>query len=478
MKNFSISVGEVPGSNGNSSRTDGSQTTTHPQQQRPLDAHLLSSRPKQPAEDRVAAAPSPSLMIRRLYLPRMADSATEALAAAMRSVGVDAHVLPPPDVRTLELGSRHLTGDECLPAKVTLGDFLKVVETPGFDPSKTAFLMPKTEGPCRLGQYALCIHKVFRELGHPEVLLVSPTDSDGYRELGDLGPHLARTGWRAVVASDILRKLLLRTRPYECTPGDADTAYSISLNELCKTLEVPGRRPRVHLANLIATLVRMRDRFRAIPARYERGRLLIGIQGEIFCRLEEFSNQQLIRRLEGCGGEAWLSDISEWVWYSNSFEEHGLRHAGRGMSFRMLGAKLRNHIQHADEAALRAPFMEDFSGYEDPEDIDDVLRAGQPYLPHASVNGEMVISAGKVDHFFRKGVDGIIDISPFSCMNGIVSEALYPRQSQEHAGLPVKNFYFDGNGGDMTDDLEIFLELARAYQERKPIPRRYPPCFR
>jgi predicted nucleotide-binding protein (sugar kinase/HSP70/actin superfamily) len=82
-----------------------------------------------------------------------------------------------------------------------------------------------------------------------------------------------------------------------------------------------------------------------------------------------------------------------------------------------------------------------------------------------------------VDYFFRKGVDGIIDISPFSCMNGIVSEALYPRQSQEHGGLPVKNFYVDGNGGGMTDDLEIFLELARAYHGRKPIPRRYPPCF-
>jgi predicted nucleotide-binding protein (sugar kinase/HSP70/actin superfamily) len=90
----------------------------------------------------------------------------------------------------------------------------------------------------------------------------------------------------------------------------------------------------------------------------------------------------------------------------------------------------------------------------------------------------MVISAGKVDYFFRNGVDGIIDISPFSCMNGIVSEALYPRQSQEHAGLPIKNFYFDGKGGNLLHDLEIFLELARAYQARKPHARRYPTWFR
>jgi len=62
-------------------------------------------------------------------------------------------------------------------------------------------------------------------------------------------------------------------------------------------------------------------------------------------------------------------------------------------------------------------------------------------------------------------------------MNGIVSEGLYPRQSAEHAGLPIKTFYFDGTGRDVGQDLEIFLELARTYQRTKPHPRRYPPCF-
>jgi predicted nucleotide-binding protein (sugar kinase/HSP70/actin superfamily) len=89
----------------------------------------------------------------------------------------------------------------------------------------------------------------------------------------------------------------------------------------------------------------------------------------------------------------------------------------------------------------------------------------------------MVLSAGKVDHFFRHGVDGIIDVSPFSCMNGIVSEALYPRMSRDHAGLPIKNVYVDGTGRDLTSELEIFLELARTYQRNKPHPRRHPAVF-
>ncbi len=414
---------------------------------------------------------------RRLYIPRMNDCAAEVMAAAFRSVGIDAVALPPSDARTLELGARYLAGEECLPAKVTLGDFVKIIDGPAFDPKKTAFILAAANGPCRFGQYAPHIRKVFRELGCPDVPLVSPTAEEGYQELGNLGPELARTGWRAIVASDILRKLLLKTRPYEANRGETDAAYALSLKELCATLEKPKHHPGHQLLALTSTLVQIRERFRRVPARYDPERLSIGIQGEIFCRLNDFSNEHLIRQLEGCGGEAWLSDISEWVWYCNGEQEDGLRNNWRKLLFAMLGAKVRDHIQHADEAALRNPFAEDFLGYEEPENMDETLQAGDSYLPHKTTSGEMVLSAGKVDYLFRKGVDGIIDISPFSCMNGIVSEALYPRQSQEHARIPIKNFYFDGKGRDITSDLEIFLELARAYRQRKPHQRVYPPYF-
>jgi predicted nucleotide-binding protein (sugar kinase/HSP70/actin superfamily) len=414
---------------------------------------------------------------RRLYFPRMTDCGVEAFAAVFRSVGIDAVMVPPSDARTLELGARYLAGEECLPAKLTLGDFLKVAEAPGFDPGRTAFMMATAGGPCRFGQYVPHLRKIFRELGYPEVLIVSMASEEGYQDIGSLGADFTRAAWHAVVASDLLRKLVLKTRPYECCPGDTDAAYTCCLRELCTALESREASSRDHLEVLVAALTWIRDRFRAIPARYRVGRLLIGIVGEIFCRLNDFSNDHLIRRLEACGGEAWLSDVSEWVWYCNDDQERLLRLTRRGFSLAMLGAKLRDHVQHADEAALRAPFAEDFAGYEEPEDLDEILRAADRYLPRAGSSGEMVLSAGKVEYLFRKGADGIIDISPFTCMNGIVSEALYPRQSQDHAGIPIKNFYFDGTGEDMTDDLEIFLELARTYQRRKPHPRRYPPWF-
>jgi len=225
---------------------------------------------------------------------------------------------------------------------------------------------------------------------------------------------------------------------------------------------------------LVDTLTRIRDRFHAVPARYEKGRLFIGVQGEIFCRMEEFSNGRLIRHLEACGAKAWLADLLEWVWYSNTCEEQRLRHTSRLCSRAMLKATLRDHAQRLDQQTLQAPFAKDFEGCEEPKGPATLLKAGYAYLPHTGTEGEMVLSAGKVDHYFRHGVDGIIDVSPFSCLNGIVSEALYPRLSQDHAGLPIRNVYVDGTGRDLTSELEIFLELAWTYQRGKPHPRRYP----
>ena len=68
-------------------------------------------------------------------------------------------------------------------------------------------------------------------------------------------------------------------------------------------------------------------------------------------------------------------------------------------------------------------------GYEEPP-IEEILELAWPYLPTGGALGEMVLSVGKAAYLAKHGADGIIDISPFTCMNGIVSEAIYPKLSQ------------------------------------------------
>ncbi|MBU0640731.1 MAG: hypothetical protein KKB50_17850 [Planctomycetes bacterium] len=420
----------------------------------------------------------PGLAERTLYIPQMSNAGARLTAAAFRSIGINATVAPDSTERTLELGSLNASGEECLPHKVTLGDFLRVCEAPGFDPRKTAFFMPTAPGPCRFGQYAPYLKQALKELGHGEVMVFSPTSRDGYEGVGEQAGELMRNVWMAIVVGDVAQKLLLKTRPYETTAGDADEAFLRSLADAEHTLATPNLALKQRVAELADAVTRLRDRFRSVPANYVQGRPLIGLVGEIFCRLNTFSNDDVARRIEQLGGECWISDIAEWVWYTNWRQEMDIvREQGR-LNTAFLKVKLKTHAQHKYEQTLLAPVSEDLRGYEEPHDVREVLRAAEPYLPPHGALGEMVLSVGKAIYLHGKGADGIVDISPFTCMNGIVCEAVYPAVSAAHDDIPIRTCYFDKLSTNLDRDLEIFLDLAQAYQRRKRRPRTYPACFK
>ncbi len=412
-------------------------------------------------------SPTDLLKGRCLHIPRMGDDSVRAFVAAFRSIGVTASAVAPSDDRTLQLSGQHTSGDECFPGRITLGDFLKVIEKEGRD--HVALFMPTAGGPCRFGQYAPFLRQVLDDLGCGDVPVFSPSSSDGYESISADGSSFLRTGWRALMAADILRKMLLKTRPYELGKGDADGVMDRCMTDVCGILEIPGLDHGSRLERLVAALFRCRDRFRAIPVRNEK-LPLIGIVGEIFCRLNTFSNQDLIRRIEAHGGECWISDITEWLAYTNVGQQERLRAAGGRYSIKMGKAKVKSWIQSRDEKALLAPFRRDLKGYEEPP-VAELLARSEPYLPHRGALGEMVLSVGKAIYLWEKGASGIADISPFSCMNGVICEAVYPRVSEEHGEIPIRVFYFDEMRTDLDRDVGIFTDLARTYQSRHGLVR-------
>jgi predicted nucleotide-binding protein (sugar kinase/HSP70/actin superfamily) len=407
---------------------------------------------------------------KRIFIPPMAYGSARAFAAAFRALGLDADITPPSDHRTRELGARFTSGDECYPAKVTIGDFMRLLEQPDVDPARVALFMPTADGPCRFGQYAPYLRRVLEQNGYPHTTVLSPTSNDGYADFGEDAQSFVRTGWRALVAADILHKALLKTRPYEVVKGSAEAVYQESLDDLCKTIETTPVAPPVQLKAMAAAMVRGSGRFRTAEVQRGRSMPMIGIVGEIFCRLHSFSNENLVRCLEEYEAEAWVSDITEWVWYTIAEQFRKLKLVGRQFSVQAAGAWVRKKVQHHDEQALLDPFRDSFQGYEEPP-IEEVLEEARPYLPQDGAMGEMVLNVGKAICLAKRGADGIIDISPFTCMNGIVCEAIYPRVSRDLGGIPIRNFYFDGTQSDLDRDLGVYMELARAYQRRKKYQR-------
>lgn len=415
---------------------------------------------------------------RTVFFPPMTEAGVRTIAAAFRSVGIEARAMPPSDEETLALGGRFSSGEECLPQKITLGDSLKLLVHGTMTPDKMALFMPASNGPCRFGQYGPYMKMVFEEMGYGDMLLISPTCEDGYSGVGEHADELLRVAWRAMVGGDLLQKMRLRVRPYEREAGAADRAFDEALSIFCAAVEIPGDSPPRKLARMKTALAEGRALLQRVPADYSSPRPLIGVVGEIFCRLSTFSNDDVVRKVEEAGGECWISDVTEWVWYTNADQDRTLRRYGRRLTMEMVRAQLKWHFQRKDEHALLDVFDGEFVGYEEPHDIRELMELARPYLRPEGCLGEMLLSVGKTVYLYRKGADGILDINPFSCMNGIVSEAVYPRVSRDCDGLPVRVLYFDGTHVDRRYELEVFMDLVREYSVRKKTRRMLPEIFR
>jgi predicted nucleotide-binding protein (sugar kinase/HSP70/actin superfamily) len=393
-----------------------------------------------------------SALGRKLYLPYMCDQAN-CLVAAFQAFGVDAELLPESDDKTMEWGKKYTTGKECYPCVLTTGDIVKMVYSPDFDPDKTAFFMPSGSGPCRFGCYHRFHRYVLDEMGFENVPILSPhQDTRLYEDLGIAGNGFDRLAWRGIVAGCYLERVLLQTRPYEINPGETDAVYWECMNGLCDLIrERKSLKPALQRAN---------ERFRAITVDKSERRPVMGIVGEIYVRLNRYANENIIRQIEELGGEVRLSPFTEWIYYLNTVAKRHAR-ADRERK-RLLKTAIKDVVQlHDDRQALRV--IGDLFDHPPEPTIESTLAAAEPFL-NTYYEGEAVLSIGRSVEFIHEGVNGIVNLIPFTCMPGTVVHSILKRVREAHGNIPVLNLSFEGHEQTTTRTrLEAFMYQARSF---------------
>ncbi len=390
---------------------------------------------------------------RTVFIPLMSDHAY-ALEAAFRFCGIDAEVLPESTEESVELGKRFVSGKECYPCAVTTGDMVRKATSSGFDPEQSAFFMPSGTGPCRFGQYNVFHRLVLRDMGLDNTPVFSPNQSEHfYRELGVVGKDFVKRSWEGIVSLSLLQKCLHRARPYEQEPGSADRLYDEYLTRTRHALS--GKN-----GALTAVLAEARQEFGRLPRRDEK-RPLIGIVGEIFVRSNRFSNEDLVRKIEALGGEAYLTPVEEWVLYINEMGITRLlnKREWSGIITLLLKRFVQKRIEHRYAAVFR-----DFLETADEPDTGEIIRKAAPYL-HPSFEGEAILSIGKTVDLIGRGAAGIVNAMPFGCMPGTIVSGLL-RGVQRKYGIPCLSIPYDGTASLTTEiQLEAFLDQAKEFSK-------------
>ncbi|MDH4233015.1 MAG: acyl-CoA dehydratase activase-related protein, partial [Nitrospirota bacterium] len=388
---------------------------------------------------------------RTIFIPRMSDHAF-ALAGAFERCGIAAEVLPESTGETVDLGKKYVSGKECYPCAVTTGDMVKKIMEPGFVPDSSAFFMPSGAGPCRFGQYNVFHRLVMKDLGLDNVPVFSPNqDEHFYQHLSSAGKNFAMRSWQGISAIGLLLKCLHETRPYEKEKNVSDEIYALYLRRAYDSLRGAD-------GGIGAVLRKARRDFENIP-KYKDKKPLIGIVGEIFVRSNRFSNEDLARKIEELGGEAYLTPAEEWIYYINLM---GLRRVlikkdWSGMITLLSKRFFQKRVEHKFER-----YFEGFLKSLHEPDTREILDKARPYI-HPSFEGEAILSIGKSIELIERGASGIINAMPFGCMPGTIVSGLMRGLKREY-GIPCLSIPYDGTESLTTEiQLEAFMDQAREY---------------
>ncbi len=389
---------------------------------------------------------------RRIVMPYFADHAY-VYQGAMRSVGLDAVVLPPPDEETIAAGEEVSSGKECHPYVLLAGDIFKHLDRGTIQPGDVYFF-PGTDNACLMHEYASAIRLELERRGAGGVELLNPNGEAHVDVLGYAG--LMRLG-RGLLAVDLLTKLHCQTRPYVENPLELDGRFQRAYGLLSDFLAVD--RPGDALAWFAKELKRF-------PRTTSPRRPLVGVAGDIYTRIHPFGNRNLFHRLEKLGLEVWpapfLTDSAgfgfrrkmDWRMDEGRYKDA----AGSAfMSMRKEWELLRIRYQ----LGIRVERASE-PGYK------DVLAMAEPYLDR-NANETVLLNVAKMVDYASRGAHGIINAISFHCMLGTVSASLTERIRKDHNNIPILTLVYTGkDSSEMETKLEAFAHQVKAYAKSHP----------
>lgn len=348
-----------------------------------------------------------------------------AWAAALKKLGVEPFIPPYTNKKTLSLGTKHSPEAICLPYKLILGNFIQAIEG-GTD----YVAMISSPGICRLGEYGSSIRNALGDLGY-NAKYIELALYDGLKGMYNFSKELIGKNdpilflrvilamIRTIFVLDDLETALAYYRAREITSGTAEKHFKKGLKyilEANNTIELKKAK-KLALEELAKTEI---DKDREI--------LHVDLTGEIFLVLDYFANQNIERELGKMGVQTRRSLTV------GSF----LKDAIIPKIFR----KGETHLQRA-------------------------FRMAKPYLMR-DIGGDALECVSDVAWASEKGKDGLIHISPFTCMPEIMSQNIFPSM-REDCNIPVLTLIMDeqtGKAGYITR-LEAFVDLMRRRKRRE-----------
>lgn len=364
----------------------------------------------------------------KISFPHMGNLAI-GVSGAIRVLGGEVVLPPYTSKRTLSLGAKYSPEAICLPYKLVLGNYIEAIEA-----GAEAILMIDSPGTCRLGQYSDIARTALTDLGYNNVEFVNFDlykgklfeIYSGFKYVTGNGNPLdliyaVRVGVLKIKIADKFDKMLSYYRAREVITGSADKHYkkAIYLVDQALTIKECNEALKFGVESISSVEI---DSTKQV--------LNVDITGEIYIVLDRFSNMEIEKELGRLGVQVHRQiNLSDWIDRS------------------IYPSILKFSESHSEKTH----------------------RFAQEFIKR-DIGGDAVESIGDASIAASSNTDGIIHLSPFTCMPEIIAQNILPNVRREK-DIPILSLVMDeytGRVGFVTR-LEAFVDLIKRRSPSKKL---------
>ena len=349
----------------------------------------------------------------KVLIPPMGKLGPEVLAAAFKSVGVNAVALPVSDGMTLKQGRQNTSCKECLPLILTAGSLLNHYDELRKDGSVLVYFMPATGGNCRFGQYSPFIKDLIRKKRLEDLAVWAIDTGNSYVGLGVKFNKLALKG---TIIQDVMYDIRNCLKALAKDRQPALQVFDQEWKKIIRCLENSGDSLDRQLRNSAHVLSKLPLKHPLSQAKS------VALMGEIFVRRDDFCCNPIIERLAKKGFVLRTAPVLEWLNYVDYLVKNRILESNLSLSGR-IEFMIKNSLQKKYEHRIKAILEESGLYHNEKIEIEEVIRVGKQLISE-HLTGESIVVVGAALKEIMHSVCGIISVGPFACLPTRIIESI------------------------------------------------------
>ena len=393
-----------------------------------------------------------------ILAPQMAPIHFELIEQALKPSKIKLKILKKTSAEDIEVGLKYVHNDACFPTIIVVGQFINALQSGQYDLDKTALAITQTGGGCRATNYVAFLRKALADAGMPQVPVIA-LSAQGIESNPGLQlslPDLHRV-IQAAVLGDLFLTCLLRIRPYEKIPGEANQLYR-------KWMDISGAYLRredktYNFKTLITAIVEAFDNYEMldIPRKPR-----VGVVGEILVKFHTDANNQVVNVIEQEDCEAVMPGLIDFFLYCAFNPQWKADYLGNS-KFAALGGKLiisilEKYRKHAKNclAKTNGKFMLPNSIYEMAESAQQIVSLGNAMGEGWFLTAEMV-------ELIEAGAPNIICVQPFACLpNHVTGKGMIKEIRHQYPQSNIVAIDYDPGASEVNQLNRIKLMISTA----------------